>query len=448
MRGPMRPIVTAILLMFFSALSLRAETVSGFTLANGMEVVVIEDHRAPVVTHMVWYRIGSADERPGKSGIAHFLEHLMFKGTDDVPSGRFSEIVEAQGGNDNAFTSSDYTAYFQRVAADRLDLMMQMEADRMRDLILSEEDVATELQVILEERSQRTDSDPGAQLQEQARAALFQNHRYGIPIIGWRHEMKDLTRADALEWYGNYYAPNNAILVVAGDVTPDQVRTLAEEHYGPLEPSDAITARDRVREPPQLAERRLTMTDARVSEPYLTRTYLVPSRESGDQKTAAALTYLAELLGGNPTTSILAQQMQFQGATAIWTSAYYDSTALDYGTFGLSVVPVQGVSLQEAEDRMDAVIAGFLANGVDGNAFERVKTQLRASEIYARDNSDGLARRYGEALTSGLTVADIQAWPDVLQQVTPEDVIAAAALLDRRQSVTSWLSPATEEATE
>ena len=238
--------------------------VTTFTLDNGLDVVVIEDHRAPVVVQMIWYRVGAADEPPGHSGIAHFLEHLMFKGTEKVAPNAFSGIVEAQGGDDNAFTSWDYTAYFQRIAADRLDLVMEMEADRMRNLRLTDEDVATERQVILEERAQRTDSDPSALLIEQMRAAQFQNGPYGIPVIGWRHEMEALSREDALSYYERFYAPNNATLIVAGDVTPEQVRELAERHYGPLEPSDGIGPRLRPQEPPQLAERRITLADERV----------------------------------------------------------------------------------------------------------------------------------------------------------------------------------------
>lgn len=271
-----------------------ADDVTTFTLDNGMEVVVIEDHRAPAVTQMVWYRIGAADEPPGHSGIAHFLEHLMFQGTDDMAEGAFSATVEENGGTDNAFTSWDYTAYFQRVAADRLDLMMKMEADRMRDLQLTEDDVVTERQVILEERSQRTDGDPGSLMNEQMAAAQFMNHPYGIPVIGWRHEMEALSRQDALDFYQANYAPNNAILIVAGDVQPDEVRALVEKHYGPLAPSDRIKPRERPQEPPQLAERRLVMQDERVSEPYLVRTYLAPERNAGDQRKAAALTILAD----------------------------------------------------------------------------------------------------------------------------------------------------------
>ncbi len=430
------------LIALFPAVAV-ADEVTTFTLDNGLEIVVIEDHRAPAVTHMVWYRVGAADEARGHSGIAHFLEHLMFKGTDDVAPGAFSEIVEAQGGNDNAFTAWDYTGYFQRVAADRLDLMMELESDRMRDLRLLPDDVTTERAVILEERSQRTDSDPGAILSEQMRAAQFLNHPYGIPIIGWRHEMEQLSREDALDHYTRYYAPNNAILVVAGDVEPDAVLALAEKYYGPLLPSDNLPPRSRPAEPPQLAERRLVYSDARVSEPYVIRTYLAPERDAGDQDQAAALTILAELLGGSGTTSVMARKMTFEAQTAVYASAFYDGTAMDDTTFGLIVVPLPGVSLAEVEAAMDTVLADFLATGVDAAAFARVKTQIRAANIYARDNVDGLARRYGEALTSGLTVADVQAWPDVLQSVTEEDVMAVARMvLNRNQAVTGWLQAA------
>lgn len=424
-----------------------ADAVSTFTLDNGLEVVVIEDHRAPVVVHMVWYRIGAADESAGHSGIAHFLEHLMFKGTDEVASGDFSAIVEAQGGNDNAFTSHDYTAYFQRVAADRLDLMMKMEADRMRDLRLTEEDVLTERDVILEERGQRTDSDPGALLSEQMSAAQFLNHSYGVPIIGWRHEIAALSRQDALDFYQANYAPNNAILVVAGDVTPDDVLELAKTYYGPLAPSDRITPRDRPSEPPQLTERRMVFADERVSEPYMIRTYLAPERNAGDQSEAAALTMLAELLGGSGTTSVFARALQFETQTAVWASAFYNGTSVDPDTFGVVIMPAPGISLADAEAALDGVIAKFLKDGVNPDDFARIKAQVRASEIYARDDAQALAREYGEALAVGLTVQDVQDWPAALQAVTPEDVMAAAhKVLDRKQAVTGWLTQ--EEAAE
>jgi len=424
-----------------------ADDVTTFTLNNGLDVVVIEDHRAPAVTQMVWYRIGAADEPPGHSGIAHFLEHLMFQGTDDMAEGAFSATVEENGGTDNAFTSWDYTAYFQRVAADRLDLMMKMEADRMRDLQLTEDDVTTERQVILEERSQRTDGDPGSLLNEQMAAAQFMNHPYGIPVIGWRHEMAALSRQDALDFYQANYAPNNAILIVAGDVQPDEVRALAEKHYGPLAPSDRIKPRERPQEPPQLAERRLVMQDERVSEPYLVRSYLAPERNTGDQRKAAALTILAELLGGNQTNSVLARNLQFDRQVAVWSAAFYDGTSVDPDTFGLYVSPVPGVSLADAEKAMDEVIAGFLESGPDPAQFARIKTQVRAAEIYGRDSAGGLARLYGQALSVGLTVQDVQDWPEILQSITEDEVMAAAReVLNRDNAVTGWLTPPQETA--
>lgn len=441
----------AALALGLSAAPLWANEVSTFTLDNGLELVVIEDHRAPVVTQMVWYRIGAADEAPGHSGIAHFFEHLMFQGTDDLAPGEFSATVEAQGGNDNAFTSYDYTAYFQRVATDRLDLMMQMEADRMRDLTLSEEDVVTERQVIVEERGQRTDSDPGALLNEQMAAAQFMNHPYGRPVIGWMHEIKALTREDALAFYRANYAPNNAIVVVAGDVTPDQALKLAETHYGPLEPSADIAPRLRPTEPPQLGERRIVLQDERVSEPYVIRSYLAAERNPGDQRKAAALTLLAEVLGGNPTTSVLARDLQFKRGVATWSAAFYDGTTVDPDTFGVYVMPVPGVSLADAEAALDEVIAGFLKDGVDPDELARIKTQVRAATIYGRDSAEGLAQVYGQALAVGLTVKDVQDWPDILQSVTEEEIMAAAAeLFDKRRAVTGWLqAPAkAEEATE
>jgi zinc protease len=426
--------------------ALAEEPVTTFNLDNGLQVVVIEDHRAPVVVQMIWYRVGAADEPPGHSGIAHFLEHLMFKGTEKIAPNAFSGIVEAQGGDDNAFTSWDYTAYFQRISADRLDLVMEMEADRMRNLRLTEDDVATERQVILEERAQRTDSNPDALLSEQMRAAQFQNSPYGIPVIGWRHEMEALSRADALSYYERFYAPNNATLVIAGDVDPDAVKALAEKHYGPLVPSDSIDARMRPQEPPQLSERRLELADERVSEPYVMRTYLAPERDPGDQKRAAALTVLAELLGGNGQTSVLARALQFDRQVAVYSSAFYDGTSIDDATFGIAVVPAPDVSLETIESDLDQVLETFLKEGPDPAALERIRTQVRAGEIYARDSVENLAHRYGQGLSVGLTVADIEGWDEALSAVTEADVMEAArAVLDRKNAVTGWLTrPAVE----
>lgn len=428
-----------------------AQEVTSYTLDNGMDVVVIEDHRAPVVVNMVWYRTGGADEPPGKSGIAHFLEHLMFKGTDDMAPGEINRVVAENGGSDNAFTSADATAYHQRVAADRLELMIQMEADRMRDLVLTEEEVATERDVILEERNMRVENSPGAILNEQMQAALFQNHPYGIPLIGWRHEMEALTREDALDFYAQYYAPNNATLVVSGDVEPEAVLAMAETHFGPLEPNPALEDRSRPKEPVPLAPRRITYEDPRVAQPYVIRSYLAPSRGMGLAEEAAALTYLSSLLGGDGATSVFGKALEFDQNIAVQTFSGYSSMSLDNSTFVIGVVPAEGVTLEEAETAMDEVLAQFMADGIDPEQFARIKTRIRASDIYARDSGQGLANRYGQALTLGLSVEDVKAWPDILQAVTPEDVMEAAAkVLQPTHSVTGWLTapaaPAEEDA--
>ncbi|MGX9356391.1 M16 family metallopeptidase [Roseobacteraceae bacterium S113] len=416
------------------------QEVSTTTLDNGMEVVVIEDHRAPVAVHMVWYRAGSADEPEGVSGIAHFLEHLLFKGTETLEPGEFSRVVARNGGSDNAFTSFDYTGYFQRVAADRVDLMMQMEADRMVNLQLTEADILTEREVIIEERNQRTENDPGALLREQMRASLYLNHRYGVPIIGWRHEMVSLDLEDALEFYEAHYAPNNAILIVAGDVEPEEVFAQARTHYGVIPANPEIGPRARPQEPPHTAARRMVFEDPRVAQPYILRTYLAPERDPGAQREAAALFLLSEILGGSQT-SVLADALQFETQTAVYAGSGYSPTSLDDTTFSLIMVPSQGVSLEDGEAAMDEVVAGFLATrDIEDDQLDRIKRQLYASQIFGQDNVQRVANRYGRALTSGLTVEDIQAWPDVLQSITEEEIFAAAdALFDINRSVTAYL---------
>ena len=279
----------------------RAQT---FQLKNGMDVVVIPDHRAPVVTHMVWYRVGAADEPPAASGIAHFLEHLMFKATETMAAGEFSKTVARLGGQDNAFTSQDVTAYFQRIARDRLATVMKMEAERMTKLKLSKEEVATEREVIKEERRSRTDNNPTSILAEEMNAVLYQSHPYGIPIIGWMHEIATLDREDAMAFYKRFYAPNNAILVVAGDVTADEVRKLAEETYGKIPRNDAVKPFQRPLEPPHRAARRVELIDARAGEPVFQRYYSVPSYVSAKPGEAEAMDLLMKIVASGATSRL------------------------------------------------------------------------------------------------------------------------------------------------
>ncbi len=437
-------LLLAVLLLLIAVSGVaRAATgdVTRFKLKNGLELVVVENHRAPVVVHMVWYRVGAADETPGKSGIAHLFEHLMFKGTERFPEGAFSRLVEAEGGNDNAFTTHDHTVYFQRIAADRLPLVMELEADRMRNLRLTEEDVATEKKVVLEERSQRTDSAPGALFREQRMAAQYLNHPYGRPVIGWRHEVAALTRADALRFYRTYYAPNNAVVVVVGDVDPAEVKQLAEKYYGPLPPSADLPPRARPQEPPQLAERRLVMEDPRVARPYVIRTYYLPREMVQDQRKAAALVMFAELLGGGQT-SRLVRKLTIERRLALSAAAFADVDRLDGGLFTLYAVPAPGVSLAEVERALDEEVAAFLKEGVRADDLARIRRSVRAAVIYGRDSMMAEAREYGAALVRGRSVEDVRRWPDLLVAATPDGIRAAgAAALDRRRAVTGWLKP-------
>lgn len=411
-----------------------------FTLANGMEVVVIPNHRTPIVSHMVWYRVGSADETPGKSGLAHLLEHLMFKGTPSVPPGEFSKIVARNGGRDNAFTSSDYTAYFQNVAVDRLELVMTMEADRMKNLVLDEANFQTERSVVLEERRARVENNPAALLAEQMEAALFLNSPYHRPVIGWEREIAGLSLDDALAFYRRWYAPNNAILVVAGDVDAATIRPLAEKYYGGLERADT-PARARTQEPPARAARRVTLTDARVGQPNWTRLYLAPSDNAGDTTLAAPLEVLAELIGGG-STSRLFRTLVVERGLAASASAFYDATALDLSSFRIGVTPRPGVPLDKLEALVDQELARIIKDGIPPDEVERAKTRLTAGSAYSRDSLHTGARVLGEALATGQTVAQVEAWPERIAAVTPELVARAAAqVLDAKASVTGLLLP-------
>jgi len=411
------------------------------TLSNGLQIVVIPDRRAPVITHMVWYRVGAADEPRGKSGIAHFLEHLMFKGTEKIAPGDFSKIVARNGGQDNAFTTQDATAYFQRVAKERLPLVMEMEADRMTNLRLLEDDVLKERQVILEERRSRVDNDPGSQMSEQMQAALFLAHPYGIPVIGWQHEMEGLSRSDALSFYKTYYAPNNAILVVAGDAEPDQVIKLAEDTFGKIPAAAKAPERNRVQEPPAIAARRVVMKDARAAKATLSRNYLAPSYSTAKPREAEALEMLAAIVGSTGTGRIYKKAV-VEEKKASSAGAWFSGTGIDYGRFGVYAVPAGDTPLEEVEASIDAVLADIRDNGVTQAELERVRNSAIADFVYDADNQTNLARTYGWALVTGRTIDDIKNREAALLAVTTDDIKAAAnAYLDIRRSVTGYLLP-------
>jgi zinc protease len=418
-----------------------AQRATSFQLDNGMDVVVIPDHRAPVVTHMVWYRVGAADERHGESGIAHFLEHLMFKATDNLPSGEFSKIVSRMGGQDNAFTGQDVTAYFQRISRDRLADVMRMEADRMTGLKLEPAEVATEREVVLEERRSRIENQPSEILVEQMNAALYMSHPYGTPIIGWMHEVSALSRDEAMRFYRRFYAPNNAVLVVAGDVTADEVRKLAAETYGKVAANPDVKPYVRPREPESRAARRVELKDARAGQPVMQRYYLAPSYPTAEPGEAEALDLLMKIVGDGPT-SRLYRKLVTETKVASRAGGWFMGSARDYGKIAVYAIPAEGKTLADVEAGIDTVLAEVIAKGIDAKELERAKRSFLASHIYSSDSQSSLARRYGYGLVIGQTIAEIESWPDRIGAITADQVIAAAkAHLDIRKSVTGWLVP-------
>ncbi len=418
-----------------------------FTLDNGLQVVVIEHHRIPAVHHMVWYKVGAMDEPPGQSGIAHVLEHLMFKGTETAPPGEFSSVVAKLGGRENAFTSSDITAYFQTVAREHLETVMRYEADRMTNLTLAEDQVATEILVVLEERRQRVENDPGAVLSEHVDATLYMNHPYRRPIIGWAHEIAGLTREDVLEFYRRWYAPDNAILIVAGAITADELRPLAEKYYGSIPPSGNVD-RLQLHEPPHRAPRRVSLADPKVRQPVFQRAYLAPSYGTGEAAAADALDLAAALLGGGPTSELY-RRLVVDEALAVAAGTSYSPGVRGPAEFTIYAAPRPGVSLKDLEDRVDALLADVVRNGFEEADVERVKGRVIANAVFARDSLSSGAYALGQALAIGRTIEDVEAWPERIEAVAPEAIAAALrGVLDRRGSVTATLEgePGPEEA--
>ncbi len=447
--GVSRPAITAmaiLMLAFANQSASAAPRAVEFKLSNGMEVVVIPDHRAPVVTHMVWYKVGAADEPKGVSGIAHFLEHLMFKSTDKIAVGDFSKIISKLGGQDNAFTGQDVTAYHQRIAKEQLPTLMDMEADRMTHLRLTDDEVATERQVIIEERRSRIENNPGARLDEQMNAALYLSHPYGVPVIGWAHEMAKLSREDALRFYKRYYAPNNAILVVSGDVTPEEVKRLAEQTYGKLPANPDVDGRTRPQEPPQIVARRLTLKDPRAGNASFHRYYLAPSYVTAKPGEAEALDLLMKIVADG-STSRLYRKLVVEEKVAATTGGDYSGYGLDSGAISVYAV-ASGGDLTTVEADVDKVLDEVRKDGVTQLELERAKKSLLADYIYDSDNQANLARRYGWAVAIGRNIDQVEGWPAAISKVTADDVKkAAATYLDARKSVTGWLLPEADDAT-
>lgn len=414
----------------------RPET---FTLRNGLEVVVITDRRAPVVTHMVWYRVGAADEPRGLSGMAHFFEHLMFKGTRQIAPGEFSRTIARNGGDDNAFTSWDYTAYHERIARDRIELVMRMEADRMRNLRYSDETFVAERAVITEERRQRVENNPNSVMNERMRAMLYPHHPYGTPIIGWMHEIQALDRENAERFYRTWYAPNNAILVVAGDIDAAELRPLAERHYGRLQPTRNLPARTWVRDPPAVGPMRVTHRDEKVRQPSLSRLYRAISYATDEGRQAHALDVAVEILGGSQTSRMYRILVEERGL-AVGAGASSQTSGLGGGIVSLGAMPAEGVSLETLEAAMDEVVAEYLRDGPTEAELARAKSSLTAAAIYARDSQYNMANIYGASLAQGESIEDIVNWPANIAAVTREEALAEIRrALVLENSVTGWL---------
>ncbi|MGX9181759.1 M16 family metallopeptidase [Mesorhizobium sp. BHbdii] len=423
------------------ALAADGGKVTDFLLDNGMEVIVIPDHRVPIVTQMVWYKNGSADEPSGKSGIAHFFEHLMFKATTNHATGELASAVSDIGGSNNAFTSSDYTAYFEMTAPSALELMMSFEADRMRNLILTDDVIETERDVILEERRSRIDNNPQAVLDEEVEATLWQNQPYRIPVVGWMQEMEQLNRTDAVAFYNKYYRPNNAVLIVAGDVEPETVKALAEKTYGKVARGPDLPPRVRPVEPEQNTKRTVTLSDARVSVPSFSTQWVVPSYRTAKPGEAEALDLLAEVLGGG-NRSRLYQALVVKQGIASSAGADFEGTMLDDTNFTVYGAPRGDATLADVESAIDAEVARIASDGVTPDELERAKDRHVRSMILARDNQGSMASIYGSTLATGGNVQDVQEWPDRIRKVTTDEVKAVAArYLVLAHSTTGYLLP-------
>ena len=398
--------------------------VTDVTLDNGMRVIVQEDHRAPVMVSQVWYRAGSIDEFNGTTGVAHVLEHMMFKGTKDVPPGEFSKRIAAAGGRENAFTSRDHTAYFQQMQKDRLELSMQLEADRMANLIISDALFAKEIQVVMEERRLRTDDQAQAVVYERLMATAYQAHPYRRPIIGWMDDLQHMSGQDARDWYTRWYAPNNATLVVAGDVKTDDVIALAKRYFGAL-PARTLPERKPQLEPVQVGSKRIVVK-APAQVPYLLMAWHVPTLKNWQQDTTPyALQILAGVLSGNDSARLQKTLVKTQ-QIAVNASAGYDAVSRGPGLFMIDATPASGKSVADLEKAIRAELERVKREGISEAELARVKAQVIAADVYQRDSLFYQAMQLGEYVTAGLPPEALARRVDKLRAVTAKEVQAAA----------------------
>ncbi len=406
-----------------------------------MEVVLIENHRVPAVTHMLWYRVGAGDDFTGHSGLAHYNEHMMFQGTTTTPSGEFAHIVASHGGHANAFTSHDYTAYYVSIAKEHLPLIMQMEADRMLHLAPSQENFLKEREVIIEERRMSIENKPEALLNEEMQAALYRNHPYHTPIIGWMHEMQALSREDVLAFHAQFYHPANAVLVVAGDITRAELQPLAERYYGTL-PAGEKHIRHWRSEPPQRGARTVMLKNENVRQPELVRIYRAPSVGEDDKALVVPSFLLSQIMGGG-ATSRLYQSLVVRQKLAAGVESSYDGIGIGPGEFEITAIPAGNVGLEQLEAAIDKEVAAMRNEGaITQDELKRAKILLKADTLYARDGLEGMARTLGSLVMAGLDPDYFNGWGALIDRVTIADVHKALdATLDEDNSVTGYLLP-------
>ena len=436
--------------------------IKSFTLENGLRVMLVPDFRSPVVVHMVWYDVGAVDEPAGQSGIAHMLEHMMFKGTDDVPPGEFSKRVAKLGGQDNAFTSQDYTAYYQKIARNNLAKVVELEADRMANLNISDAHFQPERDVILEERSTRVDNKPISLFFEKFNKHHFPEHPYGDPVIGWRDEIKNYTLENAVDWYNTHYRPENAIAVFAGALAEEEAKWLARHAYGNIKNGDINNKRENTSSRADItptplfdAPKRFTHTDPRTQLPLFVRSYRAPSLQAGiaggdpaTLKEAAALTVLADVLGGG-LTSRLYKTLVMEKKLADSARASYRPVQRYEASFSVVAQPHDGVEVKKIEQAVDGVLEKFLRDGITPDALKRAKMQAKSGDVFARDDLFEAAYRLGRWLTVGGTAAQYQNWLSSIEAVTAQDVQQMAEkVLTLKQSTTGILRPGQSEAAE
>lgn len=433
------------LLLIATAHADAAARAKSTVLENGLELVVISDRRAPIVTHMIWYRVGAADDPAGKSGLAHFLEHLMFKATKTLAPGELSRRVNELGGNENALTTHDATVYHQRVAKEHLAKVMALEADRMINLQFSADEVAIERNVVLEERRQRIGASPLNLLSERINAALYQEHPYAVPVLGWPEEIAALEVADARSLYQRAYGPSNAIVLVAGDVSFEEALRLTEATYGQLPATPRLQRRAAQSDLPPPTTRRVTLSEARASSPTFFRAYRAPSAAAAIGHEAAAIEVLARILAQGETSRLF-QRLVREKSLAVTTEGGYRGGTREGAQIAMFAIAARGIEPTAIEREIDAVIAEVVANGITDAELDRARSVIEAKHTFESDAQLSLAMRYGEALAIGRSITDIESFPDQLAAVTCADVQAAAAkLLLNEQSVTGWLLPAKPE---